>query len=97
MGKVIFYENFRHTLVVENTTGFCIELGNCVVDERKFSSVNIKSSPIVNVFALVFSIGVGPKSIIRPHVDCMVVDDGILLPQALTILINFDDACYAVQ
>ena len=38
MGKVIFYENFRHTLVVEDTTGFRIELGQGVVDERKFGT-----------------------------------------------------------
>ena len=97
MGKVIFYENFRHTLVVEDTTGFRIELGQGVVNERKFSSVNIEPCPIVDVFALVLGISIGPEGIVRTHVDGMVVGDGILLPQALTVLINLDDAGNSVQ
>ena len=97
MGEVIFDENFRHTLVVENATSFRIELGQSVVNERKFSSVNIEPCPIVDVFALVLGISVGPEGIVRAHVDGMVVGDGILFPQALTVLINFDDARNAVQ
>ena len=48
------------------------------------------------MFALVLGVGIGPEGVISPHVDGMVVGDGILLPQALTVLINLDDAGNAI-
>ena len=97
MREVIFDENFRNTLVVKDAPGFYIELSNSIVDKRKFSSINTKAGSVVDVLSLVFAVGVGPKGVVYAHVDGMVVRNGILLPQAFTVLVNLDQASYTIQ